>query len=145
MLPLSAPSVAAQYLEQRVRPPIPETFGVPLAQVTATARLLEDLGAGDLDLAMLRLLLEDDFGIRISAADTDEVVTVRDVINMSAGWSAEQRACRCPALPGRPGVGAGGGSRAGWGGRACVLVAAGPQLAGHERLRPAVHLRRLQR
>jgi acyl carrier protein len=79
---VSAHAITAQSLEERVRAVVADKLEVPLAQVTDTARLREDLGADELGEVDMWLGLEEEFGIVITDEDTDGVTTVQDVINV---------------------------------------------------------------
>jgi len=55
---------------------IAEQLDVPLEQVTATSRFIEDLGADSLDVVELIMTLEEEFDIDIPDDDAQELATV---------------------------------------------------------------------
>jgi len=55
---------------------ISEQLDVPLEQVTATSRFIEDLGADSLDVVELIMTLEEEFDIDIPDDDAQELATV---------------------------------------------------------------------
>ncbi len=55
---------------------IAEQLDVPLEQVTATSRFIEDLGADSLDVVELVMTLEEEFDIDIPDDDAQEMATV---------------------------------------------------------------------
>jgi acyl carrier protein len=66
---------------QRIQECIHEASGVPHADITPEARLVEDLGLDTLDLAEAILNLEDEFDIlHIGGTDADSFRTVQDIL-----------------------------------------------------------------
>ena len=55
---------------------IAEHLDVPLEQITATSRFIEDLGADSLDVVELVMTLEEEFEIDIPDDDAQELATV---------------------------------------------------------------------
>jgi acyl carrier protein len=74
----------------RVRTLIAQHLDRDLAEVSAGARVVADLGADSLDLAELVLILEDTFHATISESDILDVVTVGDVTSLVERLTVEQ-------------------------------------------------------
>ena len=68
-------------LEQKIRSVIAEKLSVDAAKVVDSAKFIEDLGADSLDNVELLMELEDQFGIEISDADAEKILTVKDAID----------------------------------------------------------------
>ena len=68
-------------VEQKVKEIIVEQLGVEAAQVTETAKFVEDLGADSLDTVELVMALEEEFSIEIPDEDAEKINTVGDAIN----------------------------------------------------------------
>lgn len=68
-------------LEQKIRNVIAEKLSVDVAKVVDNAKFIEDLGADSLDNVELLMELEDQFGIEISDADAEKILTVKDAID----------------------------------------------------------------
>ena len=68
-------------LEQKIRDVIADKLSVDIAKVVDGAKFIEDLGADSLDNVELLMELEDQFGIEISDADAEKILTVKDAIN----------------------------------------------------------------
>ncbi len=64
----------------KVKNIIVEQLGVALEQVTPEAKLVDDLGADELDSVELIMALEEEFNIEIPDEDSDKLLTVDDVI-----------------------------------------------------------------
>ena len=63
-------------VEDKVFRLVAEQLDVPLEQVTATSRFIEDLGADSLDVVELVMTLEEEFDIDIPDDDAQELATV---------------------------------------------------------------------
>ena len=68
---------------------IPDIFALlasqlklPKERIVPEARLVEDLGADSLDLVRLTMVLEDDFGLRVTDEELETVKTVADVVRI---------------------------------------------------------------
>ena len=66
--------------EEKVKKIIIDQLGVDEAEVTAEAKLVDDLGADSLDTVELVMALEEEFGIEIPDEDAEKIATVRDAI-----------------------------------------------------------------
>jgi len=71
-------------LEQKIRDVIADKLSVDIAKVVDGAKFIEDLGADSLDNVELLMELEDQFGIEISDADAEKILTVKDAIDFIA-------------------------------------------------------------
>jgi len=63
-------------IDDKIHNMIAEQLDVPLEQVTATSRFIEDLGADSLDVVELIMTLEEEFDIDIPDDDAQELATV---------------------------------------------------------------------
>ncbi len=68
-------------VERRVIEIIVEQLGVSEEEVTLEASFIDDLGADSLDLVELIMAMEEEFGLEISDADAEKILTVQDVVN----------------------------------------------------------------
>ena len=68
-------------VERRVIEIIVEQLGVAEEEVTLEASFIDDLGADSLDLVELIMAMEEEFGLEISDADAEKILTVQDVVN----------------------------------------------------------------
>ena len=68
-------------IEQKVKDIIVEQLGVDAAQVTESAKFVEDLSADSLDTVELVMALEEEFDIEISDEAAEKIVRVKDAIN----------------------------------------------------------------
>ncbi|MCK4632096.1 MAG: acyl carrier protein [candidate division Zixibacteria bacterium] len=68
-------------VEQKVKDIIVEQLGVEAAQVTETAKFVEDLGADSLDTVELVMALEEEFSIEIPDEDAEKINTVGDAVS----------------------------------------------------------------
>lgn len=66
-------------LEGRIRGLVAEQLGVDLAEVTAQARILDDLGADSLDVVELMMSLEDAFDIEVPDEEVEGMRTIADI------------------------------------------------------------------
>ena len=71
-------------LEDQIRTLVSEQLGVDRAEMTPSAKILEDLGADSLDVVELVMALEEAFDIEISDEDAELMSTVGDVENYVA-------------------------------------------------------------
>ena len=66
---------------EKVQGMLAEALGLPVDQVAADAKIVDDLGADSLDVVELLSRLEDEFGIMIPDEDVENLSTVADVAN----------------------------------------------------------------
>jgi acyl carrier protein len=66
---------------QKVKDIIVEQLGVDAAQVTETAKFIDDLSADSLDTMELVMALEEEFSIEIPDEDAEKIVAVGDAVN----------------------------------------------------------------
>ena len=66
---------------EKIQEMLAEALNLPVSQVTADAKILDDLGADSLDVVELLSRLEDELGIIIPDEDVEGLVTVGDVAN----------------------------------------------------------------
>lgn len=62
-----------------VRTLVANQLGIKESEVTEDARIVDDLGAESSDVANIVAAIEDKFGIKVSEADVQKFVTVRDI------------------------------------------------------------------
>jgi acyl carrier protein len=67
-------------VEQKVKDIIVEQLGVDAAQVTESAKFVEDLSADSLDTVELIMALEEEFKIEIPDEDAEKIASVGDAI-----------------------------------------------------------------
>ena len=68
-------------LEEKVKGIIVEQLGVDTAQVTETAKFVDDLSADSLDTVELVMALEEEFSIEIPDEDAEKITSVGDAVN----------------------------------------------------------------
>ncbi|MCP4704352.1 MAG: acyl carrier protein [candidate division Zixibacteria bacterium] len=68
-------------LEDKVKGIIVEQLGVDMAQVTETAKFVDDLSADSLDTVELVMALEEEFSIEIPDEDAEKITSVGDAVN----------------------------------------------------------------
>lgn len=78
-LEMNHPSRERMALEERVRAVLYLTLGAAMEQIQPAARLIDDLYADSMELLEMVMLLNDEFGIEIGAADVVGMRTVADV------------------------------------------------------------------
>jgi acyl carrier protein len=71
----------SEAIVQKVKEIIIEQLGVDAAQVTESARFVEDLSADSLDTVELVMALEEEFKIEIPDEDAEKITSVGDAIN----------------------------------------------------------------
>ena len=72
-------------IEARIRKIIADLLGAGLEDVVDGANLVNDLGADDLDLVELGLIIEEEFRGEMSDEDFDKIKTVKDIIDFVTG------------------------------------------------------------
>ena len=65
---------------EKVRDHLAAELEVPRERIEASTRFREDLEADSLDLYELVMELEDTYGIKVSEADAERIVTVGDAV-----------------------------------------------------------------
>lgn len=68
-------------IEEKVKGIIVEQLGVDAAQVTESAKFVDDLSADSLDTVELVMALEEEFSIEIPDEDAEKIASVGDAIN----------------------------------------------------------------
>jgi len=68
-------------LEEKVKGIIVEQLGVDTAQVTESAKFVDDLSADSLDTVELVMALEEEFSIEIPDEDAEKITSVGDAMN----------------------------------------------------------------
>ncbi len=66
-------------LETRIRTIVAEQLGVDMAELSAHASILDDLGADSLDVVEMVMSLEEEFDIEVPDEDVEEMRTISDV------------------------------------------------------------------
>lgn len=69
-------------IESRVKRIIGLALDVDPDRVKDEARLLDDLGADSLDAVEMIMAMEEEFGVEISDAEAEDVMTVGDVVTL---------------------------------------------------------------
>ncbi|MGJ8723050.1 MAG: acyl carrier protein [Roseibacillus sp.] len=65
--------------EERIKDIIVEQLGVNVDQVTADAKLMEDLGADSLDAVELVMAIEEEFGIEVPDDEAEKLTSMGDI------------------------------------------------------------------
>ena len=73
--------MASPELEARLKKIIAEQLGVEESQVVPSASFTDNLNADSLDLVELIMSLEEEFGVEISDADAEKIITVGDALS----------------------------------------------------------------
>lgn len=66
--------------EARIKDIIVEQLGVNEDQVTAEAKLMEDLGADSLDAVELVMAIEEEFGIEVPDDEAEKLTSMGDIL-----------------------------------------------------------------
>jgi acyl carrier protein len=72
---------SAEEIAERVKAIIVDQLGVDMADVTAEASFIEDLGADSLDIVELIMALEEEYDMEIPDEDAEKIQSVQDVLN----------------------------------------------------------------
>ncbi len=68
----------------KVKAIIAEQLGLEAAEITAEAKIKDDLGADSLDMVELVMELEEAFGLKIAEEEMQHILTVQDIANYIA-------------------------------------------------------------
>jgi acyl carrier protein len=74
-------------IDSRVRKLVAEFLGVDEKVVKPEARITEDLEADSLDVVEMVMLIEEEFNFDITDDEAENVITVRDAIDLVRGRS----------------------------------------------------------
>ncbi|NUN93970.1 MAG: acyl carrier protein [Verrucomicrobiae bacterium] len=72
--------MAEKSTEEKVKDIIVKQLGVEAAQVTPSAKFVEDLGADSLDVVELIMAFEEAFGADIPDGEAEKLLTVGDAV-----------------------------------------------------------------
>lgn len=67
---------------ERVKELLVENLGVAEEKITLESEIIKDLGADSLDLVEMLLSMEENFGITISDDQTENIKTVKDIVDI---------------------------------------------------------------
>lgn len=67
---------------EKVKELLANQLNLDKEKITATSKIVEDLGADSLDVVELLMTLEDECGIVVSDEDAVKIVTVGDIITL---------------------------------------------------------------
>lgn len=65
---------------EKVKTIVVEQLGINEAEVTPDASFVEDLGADSLDVVELIMALEEEFDLKITDEEAEQIATVRDAV-----------------------------------------------------------------
>jgi acyl carrier protein len=68
----------------KVKEIIAEQLGLEASEITADAKVKDDLGADSLDMVELVMELEEAFGLKIAEEEMQQILTVQDIANYIA-------------------------------------------------------------
>jgi acyl carrier protein len=71
----------SESIEEKVKQIIVDELGVEEAEVTPTARFVDDLGADSLDNVELVMRFEEEFGVEIPDEDAEKIQSVKDAVD----------------------------------------------------------------
>mgnify|MGYP003289053400 CR=1 FL=1 len=67
---------------EQVKDMLVEKLGVSPEQVTLESEIIKDLGADSLDVVEMLLSLEDNFNVTVTDEQTDNIKTVKDIVEI---------------------------------------------------------------
>ena len=67
---------------EKVKELLVEKLGVSEDKITLESEIVKDLGADSLDLVEMLLSMEENFGITISDDETENIKTVKDIVDI---------------------------------------------------------------
>jgi len=76
-------------MESKIRSIIADKLGVDAAEVTPSARFVEDLGADSLDQVELLMAIEEDLGVSVPDEEVNKLQTLADVARYVAAQSRQ--------------------------------------------------------
>ena len=66
----------------KIKEMLAEKLGISEDKITLESEIVKDLGADSLDLVEMLLSLEENFGITISDEQTENIKTVKDIVDI---------------------------------------------------------------
>ena len=67
---------------EKVRNMLVEKLGISEDKITPDSEIIKDLGAASLDLVEMLLSLEENFGVTVSDEQTENIKTVKDIVDI---------------------------------------------------------------
>ncbi len=67
---------------EKVKQLLVENLGVDESKITLESEIIKDLGADSLDLVEMLLSMEENFGVTISDEQTENIKTVKDIVDI---------------------------------------------------------------
>jgi acyl carrier protein len=67
---------------EKVKGMLVEKLGISEDKITLESEIVKDLGADSLDLVEMLLSMEENFGITISDEQTENIKTVKDIVDI---------------------------------------------------------------
>ena len=67
---------------EKVKEMLVEKLGISADKITMESEIVKDLGADSLDLVEMLLSLEENFGVTISDEETENIKTVKDIVEL---------------------------------------------------------------
>ena len=78
-------------VEARIKQILTDRLGIPSSDITADAKLVDDLGMDSLDAVELAIATERQFGVSVSDEQVAKLLTVGDIVKLVQQLSEEQR------------------------------------------------------
>ena len=67
---------------EKVKEMLVEKLGISADKITMESEIVKDLGADSLDLVEMLLSMEENFGVTISDEETENIKTVKDIVDI---------------------------------------------------------------
>ncbi|MBR2377190.1 MAG: acyl carrier protein [Clostridia bacterium] len=67
---------------EKIKELLVEKLGISGDKITLESEIVKDLGADSLDLVEMLLSMEENFGITISDEETENIKTVKDIVDI---------------------------------------------------------------
>ena len=67
---------------EKVKEMLVEKLGISEDKITLESEIVKDLGADSLDLVEMLLSMEENFGVTISDEETENIKTVKDIVEI---------------------------------------------------------------